>query len=152
MLRTDISDAYKTAMRAKDARAVATLRLIQAALKDRDIAARAKGNCDGVDEDEIREMLVKMVRQRREAIDLYEKGGRLELAEQESQEIEIIQRFLPQPLSEAETRSAVDAAIADSGANGLKDMGKCMNLLKERHAGVLDFGKVGAMVKARLSP
>lgn len=151
MLRQDITNAYKTAMRAKDQRAVATLRLIQAALKDRDIAARGRGETDGVNDDDIREMMSKMIRQRREAIELYEKGGRLELAQQEAEEIAVIQRFLPQPLSEAETQAAVNAAIAETGAATLKDMGKCMGLLKERHAGVLDFGQAGAMVKARLS-
>lgn len=150
MLRDAISAAYKDAMRAKDQRSVSTLRLIQAALKDRDIAARGRGATDGVDDGEITEMLAKMVKQRRESIALYEQGGRLELAEQEQEEIGVIERFLPQQLSADETAAAIDAAIAETGAEGLKDMGKCMAALKAKHAGVMDFAKAGAAVKAKL--
>ena len=150
MLRDAISTAYKDAMRAKDQRSVATLRLILAALKDRDIAARGRGVTDGVDEAEITDMLSKMIKQRRESIALYEQGGRLELAEQEQEEIDVIQRFLPQPLSDADVAAAIDAAIAETGAESLKDMGKCMAALKAKHAGVMDFAKAGAVVKAKL--
>ena len=151
MLREAVSEAYKDAMRAKEQLAVSTLRLIQAALKDRDIAARGRGQPEGVDEEEIRDMLQKMVRQRREAIEMYERGGRLELAEQERAEIAVIQRFLPQQLSEGEAAEAVEAVIRDVGAASLKDIGRCMSALKERHAGVMDFSKASGMVKAKLS-
>lgn len=150
MLRDAISAAYKDAMRAKDQRSVSTLRLIQAALKDRDIAARGRGVTEGVDDAEITEMLAKMVKQRRESIALYEQGGRLELAEQEQEEIAVIERFLPQQLTDEEASAAIDAAIAETGAAGLKDMGKCMAALKAKHAGVMDFAKAGAAVKAKL--
>ncbi|MEK9707928.1 MAG: GatB/YqeY domain-containing protein, partial [Alphaproteobacteria bacterium] len=122
-----------------------------AALKDRDIAARSKGNMDGIPEDEILQMLQTMVKQRRESISMYEKGGRLELAEQEGEEIAIIQRFLPEQLDEAATKAAVDKTIADIGAGGLKDMGAVMGALRENYASQMDFGKASAIVKARLS-
>ena len=151
MFREQLPEALKAALKDKDVRAVSTLRLIMAALKDRDIAARSKGNMDGISEDEILQMLQTMVKQRRESISMYEKGGRLELAEQESEEIAIIQRFLPEQLDEAATEAAVDKTIADIGANGLKDMGAVMGALRENYAGQMDFGKASAIVKARLS-
>ena len=151
MFREQLPEALKAALKDKDERAVSTLRLIMAALKDRDIAARSKGNMDGISEDEILQMLQTMVKQRRESISMYEKGGRLELAEQEGEEIAIIQRFLPEQLDEAATGAAVDKTIADIGAGGLKDMGAVMGALRENYAGQMDFGKASAIVKARLS-
>jgi uncharacterized protein YqeY len=151
MFREQLPEALKAALKDKDVRAVSTLRLIMAALKDRDIAARSKGNMDGIPEDEILQMLQTMVKQRRESISMYEKGGRLELAEQEGEEIAIIQRFLPEQLDEAATKAAVDKTIADIGAGGLKDMGAVMGALRENYASQMDFGKASAIVKARLS-
>jgi len=151
MFREQLPEALKAALKDKDVRAVSTLRLIMAALKDRDIAARSKGNMDGIPEDEILQMLQTMVKQRRESISMYEKGGRLELAEQEGEEIAIIQRFLPEQLDEATTKAAVDKTIADIGAGGLKDMGAVMGALRENYASQMDFGKASAIVKARLS-
>ncbi len=151
MLRSRLNDALKEAMKAKDERTVSTLRLILAALKDRDIAARAKNNTEGIGDDEILAMLQSMIKQRRESIDMYEKGGRLELAEREREEIEIIQRFLPRQLSEEEMRNAIHEVIAEIGATGLKDMGRTMKALKERYAGQMDFSVASGIVKAELS-
>ena len=150
MLRQRLTEALKTAMLAKDTRTVSTVRLILAALKDRDIAARGRGVPDGITEDEILIMLQSMVKQRRESISLYEQGGRLELAQQEADEIVIINRFMPQQLSEAEMTGAIKAVVTDLGATGLKDMGKVMAALKERHAGQMDFAKASARVKAQV--
>lgn len=151
MLRQRLNDALKTAMLAKDSRTVSTVRLILAALKDRDIAARGRGVPDGINEDEITVMLQSMVKQRRESISLYEQGGRLELAQQEADEIAIIERFMPKQLSEAQVTEAVKAVIGDLGAGGLKDMGKVMAALKERYAGQMDFAKASAVVKGQLA-
>ena len=149
-MRTSISTALKEAMKSKDAVGVSTLRLILAAMKDRDIAARGKGRTDGIGEAEILEMLQKMVRQRHDSIDMYEKGGRQELADREAQEIEVIGRFLPQPLSAAEVEAAIDAAIEEIQAHSIKDMGRVMATLKARYAGRLDAGKTSGRVKQRL--
>ncbi|NFV80674.1 GatB/YqeY domain-containing protein [Magnetospirillum aberrantis] len=150
MLRPQLNEKLKTAMLAKDARMVSTIRLILAALKDRDIAARTRGVMDGISDDEILSMLQSMIKQRRESISLYEQGGRLELAQQEQDEISIIETFLPQQMSEAETLEAVRAAIAEIGAGGIKDMGKVMAALKERFAGRMDFTKASAATKKEL--
>lgn len=150
MLRQDLPQALKTALKEKDERAVSTLRLILAALKDRDIAARGKGEDGGIGDDEILQMLQTMVKQRRDSIELYEKGGRLELADQEREEIEIIERFLPAQLGDDEIARAVDDTISDVGATGLKDMGAVMGALRERYPGQMDFGKASKAVKARL--
>lgn len=150
MLRTELNDSLKAAMKAQDARRVSTIRMILAGLKDRDIAARAKGNQTGIDETEIQQLLQSMAKQRRESVELYEKGGRQELAAQEREEIAIIESFLPAQLSEDEAAAAVDAAIRETGAAGVKDMGRVMAVLKERYAGRLDFSKAGPLVKARL--
>lgn len=150
MLRQRLSDELKTAMKAKDQQVTATLRLILAALKDRDIAARGKGNADGIDETEILQMLQTMIKQRQDSIEHYEHGGRLELAEQERREIEIIQGFLPRQLDERETEAAVQSVIAELGASSIKDMGRTMAALRERYSGQMDFGKVSGLVKARL--
>ena len=151
MLRRNFSDALKSAMLGKDQRTVSTVRLILAALKDRDIAARTRGVTDGIGDDEILQMLQSMVKQRRESITLYEQGGRLELAQAEAEEIAIIERFLPQQFSEAELTEAVKAVIAEIDAKGLKDMGRTMAVLKERYAGRMDFTKASAFVKTSLS-
>ena len=155
MLRTRLSDALKTAMKGKDAPTVSTLRLIMAALKDRDIAARGKGNKDGIPEEEILGLLQSMIKQRRDSIALYEKGGRMELAQQEAEEIAIIEEYLPQQMSDDDIAAAIDAVIdaviEDAGAATLKDMGKVMAGLKEKHAGSMDFSMASAMVKERLT-
>lgn len=150
MLRPLVSQQLKDAMRAKDERAVSTLRLISAAIKDRDIAARSDGITDGVSDDEILQLLQKMIKQRQESIKMYEEGGRLELAQQERDEIEIIERFLPKQLSEDEITAAVDKTISDLGAGSMKDMGPLMVALRKRYAGVMDFGKASATAKSRL--
>ena len=151
MLRTRLSDALKTAMKGKDAPTVSTLRLIMAALKDRDIAARGKGNKDGIPEEEILGLLQSMIKQRRDSIALYEKGGCMELAQQEAEEIAIIEEYLPQQMSDDDIAAAIDAVIEDAGAATLKDMGKVMAGLKEKHAGSMDFSMASAMVKERLT-
>ena len=151
MLRTRLNDALKAAMKAKDELSVSTLRLILAALKDRDIAARGKGNKDGIPESELLSLLQSMIKQRRESIAAYEKGGRMDLARQEASEIAVIEGFLPAQMSEKEMAAAIDAVIAAVGATSLKDMGKAMAALKQQHAGKMDFGKASALVKARLS-
>jgi uncharacterized protein len=150
MLRDQLRESLKQAMKAKDQRAVSTLRLILAALKDRDIAARGRGVTDGIGEPEIIEMMQKMVRQRHESIELYERGGRPELARQEAEEIAIIEGYLPRQLDEAEASQAVDAVVAELGATNLKDMGRVMAALKERFGGRMDFAKAGARVKQKL--
>jgi uncharacterized protein YqeY len=151
MLRARLNDELKAAMKSKDQRAVSTVRLILAALKDRDIAARGKGNTDGIGEEEIGDLLQKMVRQRRESIELYEQGNRQDLAQQEREEIQVIERFLPKQMDEAEMDAAVSAVIAELGAGSIKDMGRVMAALKQRHSGQMDFSKAGALVKQRLS-
>ena len=152
MLREQIDDALKTAMKAKDDKLrVATLRLINAAIKDRDIAARAEDRCEGVTDEEILQILSKMVKQREESATAYDKGCRPELAEQERSEIEVIRDFLPRQLSEDEIKSAVSDVIAEYQASGLKDMGKCMGALKERFNGSMDFGRAGKLMKESLS-
>jgi uncharacterized protein len=151
MLRARFNDELKAAMKAKDQRAVSTVRLILAALKDRDIAARSRGNTEGIGDDEIGDLLQKMIRQRRESIELYQQGKREDLAQQEREEIAIIERFLPQQMSESETAAAVSELIAELGAGSIKDMGRVMAALKQRHAGQMDFSKASALVKERLS-
>ena len=151
VLRTRISDALKQAMKDKDAGRLSTLRLINAAIKDKDIAARAGGNDDGVPEAEVLAILGKMTKQRVESARAYEEGGRLDLAEQERTEIAIIEEFLPRQLSDAETEAAISAAISDIGAESIRDMGKVMGVLKSKYTGQMDFGAVGPSVKERLS-
>ncbi len=151
MLRTRISDALKTAMKAKQTHTVSTVRLIMAALKDRDIAARSKGNTESITDEDIFSMLQSMIKQRRESIVMYEKGGRAELAEQEAVEIGIIQTFLPEQMDEVALTAAVAEIIKVAEATSLKDMGKVMGLLKERYAGEMDFSKASGQVKDLLS-
>ncbi len=151
MLRTRLNEALKEAMRAKNTRATSTLRLILAALKDRDIAARTRGVTDGIDETEILSMLQTMVKQRRDAIVLYEQGGRQELAQQEREEIEVIEGFMPKQLSEEEVQAAIDGLIRETGAAGIKDMGRVMAELKTRYSGQMDFTKASGLVRGRLA-
>lgn len=150
MLRSRLNDALKDAMKAKETRAVSTLRLILAALKDRDIAERTKGNGDGLSDDAILEMLQKMVRQRQESIEMYTKGGRPDLARQESEEIEVIERFLPKQMDEADMRAAIEGVIRELNATSVKDMGRVMAALKQRYPGRMDFGKASGIVKEAL--
>jgi len=151
MLRTRLSDELKVAMKAKDSCRTSTLRLILAALKDRDIAARGKGNADGIEEDEILSMLQTMIKQRKESITMYEKGEREELAAREAEEIKVIRDFLPSQLSEEETAAAVGEIITETAAAGLKDMGRTMAELRSRYAGRMDFSVASDIVKAQLS-
>lgn len=150
-LRDRIGTGLKEAMRDKDATRLSTLRLISAAVKDQDIAARARGNAEGVAEAEVLAILGKMVKQRQESARAYEEGGRLELAEKERAEIAVIEDFLPRQLTDDEVETAIDKAISETGAGGLRDMGRVMAVLKSRYSGRMDFGAVGPMVKARLS-
>ena len=150
MLRDELKSSLTDAMRAKDSRSVATIRLILAALKDRDIAARDKGNMDGIGDEDILSMLQTMVKQRQESVRLYEEGGRCELAEQENEEIEVIRRFMPSQLSDAEMQAAVEETIKEIGADSIKDMGRTMAALKERYPGRMDFAKASGLVKAAL--
>lgn len=150
-LREQITQDLKDAMKAKDATRLGTLRLINAAIKDRDITLRAEGQDDGALEDEILAILSKMVKQRQESASVYEDGGRLELAEKERAEIAVIESFLPTPLDAGEVDAAIAAAIAQSEATSLRDMGRVMGLLKDKYTGQMDFGAVGPLVKDRLS-
>ncbi|MCW5770501.1 MAG: GatB/YqeY domain-containing protein [Rhodospirillaceae bacterium] len=151
MLRETFKTALKDAMKARNERAIATLRLIQAALKDRDIAARTRGKTDGIDETEILAMLQTMIKQRKESITHFEQGGRLELAQQEQEEIGIIEGFLPKQMGEGETAKAIADLIAELGAASIKDMGRTMAALRERYAGQMDFTKASALVKQALA-
>jgi uncharacterized protein YqeY len=150
-MRERISAALKDAMRDKDAERLSTLRLINAAIKDKDIAARGEGAAGGVGEAEIMGILGRMVKQRQESARAYEEGGRLELAEKERGEIAVIEEFLPRQLSDAEVAAAVDDAIREVEAGSIRDMGKVMGVLKSKYTGQVDFAAVGAMVKDRLS-
>lgn len=151
MLRTQIQEAMKDAMRAKDERTLGTTRMILAKMKDLDIAARPSGNTDGIGDAEISSMLQGMIKQRRESIALYEKGNRADLVKQESDEITVIERFLPQQMDEAAIKTAIQAAVAATGASSIKDMGKVMAELKKTYAGQMDFALAGGLVKAQLS-
>ena len=149
-LRARIQDATKEAMRDRDQLRLSTLRLIGAAIKDREIAIRGEPGQAALAEDDIVALLSRMVKQRQESARAYEEGGRLELAERETQEIGIIQEFLPRQLDQAEVAAAIDSVIAELGATGVRDMGRVMGALRERHAGQMDFGAAGALVKSRL--
>jgi uncharacterized protein YqeY len=149
-LRERIGAGLKEAMREKDATRLSTLRLINAAVKDQDIAVRGKGQTEEVGEAEVLAILGKMVKQRQESARAYEEGGRLELAEKERAEIAVIEDYLPRQLSDDEIEAAVSAAIAETGAEGLRDMGRVMGVLKGKYTGQMDFGAVGPMVKSRL--
>jgi uncharacterized protein YqeY len=149
-MRETINAALKDAMRAQDKRRMSTLRLISAAIKDREIAARTAGR-DPIGDDDIAEILMKMIKQRIESSRLYEEGNRLDLAEQEREEIAIIRSFLPEQMNEEQVRSVCAETIKSTGAAGLRDMGRCMQTLKQRYAGRMDFGKASAVVKTLLS-
>ncbi|MDP2086797.1 MAG: GatB/YqeY domain-containing protein [Gemmobacter sp.] len=150
-LRDRLSAALKDAMKAREAERTSTLRLINAAIKDREIASRGDGaSDDGVGDAEIMAILGKMVKQRQESARMYEEGGRLELAEKELAEIKVIEEYLPRQLTPDEVAGAISAAIAETGAASIRDMGRVMAALKARHTGQMDFGAVGPMVKDRL--
>jgi hypothetical protein len=150
-MRDKINAALKDAMRSKEADRLSTLRLINAAIKDKDIALRGTTDEEGgVSNDDVLGIMGRMVKQRQESARAYEEGGRLELAEKELSEIKIIEEFLPKQLSETEAEAAVDAAIAEVGAASIRDMGKVMGALKAKYTGRMDFGKAGPMVKGRL--
>tara|TARA_B110000027_G_scaffold133819_1_gene163451 strand:+ start:139 stop:600 length:462 start_codon:yes stop_codon:yes gene_type:complete len=149
-LRTQIQAALKQAMKDKAANRLSTLRLINAAIKDKDIDARAAGEDEGVGEAEVLMILGKMSKQRLESARAYEEGNRLDLAEREREEILVIEEFLPRQLNKAESAAAVDAAVAEVGATSIRDMGKVMGILKGKYMGQMDFGSVGPIVKDRL--
>ncbi len=150
MIRDDIKAAQVSAMKAGDKPRTAAIRLIQSALKNRDIELRT-GTAPTDDDAVVTEVLQKMIKQRRESIAMYETGGRAELAEAEKAEVAVIEGFLPQQMSEEEATAAIDAIVAETGAGSVKDMGRVMAVLKERHAAQLDMSKASALVKARLS-
>ncbi|QJF52005.1 GatB/YqeY domain-containing protein [Roseobacter ponti] len=150
-LRTKITAALKQAMKDKAADRLSTLRLINAAIKDKDIAARAEGNEEGVGDPEVLAILGKMSKQRTESARAYEEGGRLDLADRERSEIGVIEEFLPRQLSEEESEQAVSDAIDETGADSIRDMGRVMAVLKDKYTGQMDFGKAGPLVKNRLS-
>ncbi len=149
MIRETLSNAQKDAMKAKDTAKLSTLRLILAAIKDKDIANRGLGK-EQASEDEILQLLAKMIKQREESVKIYIDGGRPELADKERQEIAVIQGFMPEQLSEEKVREICVAIVAELGAQGLKDMGKCVATLRERYAGQMDFAKASAILKELL--
>ena len=150
MLRQAFTDRLKDAMKARNVRAVSTVRLILAALKERDVAARGEGNTAGLDDPDIARMLQAMIKQRRESIVLYEQGNRPDLAQQENEEIVVIESFLPTQMTDDEITTAAQSAIAETGAAGIRDMGKVMAALRQRHAGSMDFSRAGAIVRQLL--
>ena len=149
-MRERIAQAMKDALKSKDQATLSTIRLIVAALKDRDIAARSDNNHDGISDDEILSMLQTMIKQRNESAKMYEDGGRPELAEAEKAEIVLIQQFLPEQLSHDDIEKAIADAIAQTSATSIKDMGKVMAHLKEQYAGQMDFSAASQMVKTAL--
>jgi uncharacterized protein YqeY len=150
MLREQLNAALKTAMLGRDAATVSTIRMIQAGIKDKDIAARPSGNADGISDGDVLSLLQTMVKQRRESAGLYRQGNRPDLVEKEESEIAVIERFLPQQMGAAEIDAAVAAAIVETGAASIKDMGQVMGVLKSQYAGRMDFGLVGPVVKGKL--
>ena len=150
-LRADITDGMKTAMKEKEKLALSTLRLVNAAIKDRDIAARAEDRPNGIDDTEILSLLAKMVKQRDESAKIYDDNGRPELAERERSETDVIRRYMPQPLSADELKTAVQSAVEELDATCLKDMGRVMGVLKGKYAGRMDMGKASATVKELLA-
>ena len=144
------NEALKVALKSQDKICISTLRLINAAIKDRDIADRTDNGGEGVSEEVVLEILAKMIKQRHESLSAYEKAGRLDLADQERSEIAVIQEFMPRQLEDDEIITAVDTALAEVEAQTLKDMGKVMGFLKQKYAGQMDFGKAGARVKEKL--
>jgi uncharacterized protein len=150
VLHERINAALKEAMKAHDQRRVSTLRMVNAAIKNAEIEARGQGK-ESLGDEAVLGLLQKLIKQRQESIALYEQGGREELARQEREEVEIISSYLPQQMSEEEAKAAIEAAIRDTGAAGMKDMGKVMAALKERHAGRMDFAKASGWVKGMLA-
>lgn len=151
MLRDELTKSMKEAMRAKEARKLSTVRLILAAVKEKDIEMRGVDASDKDDDAVITDILSKMVKQRRDSIKAYEEGGRCELAEREKEEITIIEEFLPKQMSDDEIKAAAEAVVAELGAEGLKDIGRCMGSLKEKYAGQMDFAKASTTIKGMLS-
>jgi uncharacterized protein YqeY len=151
MLREELRDTLKKALKDQDKCTVATVRLILAALKDRDIAARGKGDDDGIVDDEIISMLQTMVRQREDSIMMFEQGGRAELAQREREEITVLEQFLPRQLDDTEIEHAVREAISQTAAASLKDMGKVMTSLRAVHAGEMNFGRASELAKRMLT-
>ncbi len=149
-MRQRITTALKEAMKAKEAARLSTLRLINAAIKDKDIAARGEGNEDGVNDSDVLAILGRMVKQRQESARAYDEGGRIDLAERERAEITVIEEFLPKQLDDTEVTAAIAAAISEVDASTIRDMGKVMGVLKGKYTGQMDFGMVGPMVKDRL--
>ncbi len=150
MLRDQINDAVKEAMKAKNERAVSTLRMVNSTLKNADIEARGAGK-PALDDAAVLSILQKMIKQRQESVELYEKGGRADLVKQEQEEIAIISAYLPQQMSEPEMKAAIDAAVKETGAAGMKDMGKVIGILRAKYAGQMDMAKASGMVKAALA-
>ena len=150
MLRSELNDALKSAMKTKDTCAVGTIRLILASIKDQDICARTDGGSDGISDDQVLALLNTMVKQRRESIRLYEQGGRLELAQREQAEIDVIRRFMPSPLEGESFQAAIHDAIVEVEAKTIKDMGKTMALLKKKYPGQMDFSKASGVVREKL--
>ena len=150
MLREQIKTELVAAMKAKDETKVSTLRMIGATLKDKDIAARPSGKTDGISDDEILSMFQTMIKQRKESIELYEKGGRTDLADKEKKEIEIISAFLPAQMDDEAVKTAIETQIQAVGATSMKDMGKVMGALRAKYAGQMDFGKASAVIKSLL--
>ncbi|HEY5167397.1 MAG TPA: GatB/YqeY domain-containing protein [Pseudolabrys sp.] len=149
MLRDDINNALKEAMKAKNERAVSTLRMVNSTLKNADIEARGQAK-PPLGDAEVLPLLQKMIKQRQESVELYQKGGRADLVTQEQEEIAIIFGYLPKQMSEAEMTAAIEAAIKDTGAAGMKDMGKVIGALRGKYAGQMDMGKASGLVKAKL--
>ena len=149
MLRDDINNALKEAMKAKNERAVSTLRMVNSALQNADIEARGAGK-PPLGDSELLPLLQKKIKQRQESVELYQKGGRADLVKQEQEEIAIIQGYLPKQMSDAEMAAAIEAAIKDTGAAGMKDMGKVIDALKGKYAGQMDMAKASGLVKAKL--
>lgn len=150
-LRAKINDSLKEAMKSRAKERLSTLRLVNAAIKDMDIAMRGEGKDEGASEADVLQILSKMVKQRQESAKTYEEGGRLDLAEGELKEVAVIEEFLPQKLNDDEIAAAIEAVIAEVGAESIRDMGKVMGGLKAKYTGQMDFGQVGGMVKAKLS-
>ncbi|MDY6407158.1 MAG: GatB/YqeY domain-containing protein [Pseudomonadota bacterium] len=150
MIREQIKSKLIESMKNKDEKTTATLRLINAAIKDKDIDARSKGNMNGIDDAGVLSLLQTMIKQRRESIDMYQKGGRTDLVAAEQAEIDVIQSFLPKQMSDDEIKSAIQGLIAETGASSIKDMGKVMGALKAKYAGQMDMGKASGLIKAAL--
>ncbi|MBM3534978.1 MAG: GatB/YqeY domain-containing protein [Alphaproteobacteria bacterium] len=147
MLRQRLSEALKEALKARDERTTATVRLILAALKDKDIAARGAGKAEGLADADIQNLMQGMIKQRRESVEMFKKGGRADLVEKEEGEIVVIERFLPQQMSEDEMKQAIKAVVVELGIASIKDMGKAMAALKERYSGRMDFSKASGIVR-----